>query len=94
MPTEKSQAIADLEVNANNVSNIFNIPVTVEVIIGKTRLTIDKVSQIIEGSVIPLNKKLGEPAEISVNGRILAHGNIILLEEDPTQFGVVITKIV
>lgn len=81
-------------VTESSKSNILNIPVVLEIKIGSARLTIDKVSKLSEGSVIPLNKKIGEPAELSVNGRVLAHGNIIVVEEGSTQLGIVITEII
>lgn len=74
-------------------SNILNIPVEIEVIIGSKRLKIEEVLELVEGSIIRLNKSVSEPADIAVNGKVLARGNIIVIEDDSTQLGVVITEI-
>ncbi|MDP2357362.1 MAG: FliM/FliN family flagellar motor switch protein [Beijerinckiaceae bacterium] len=84
----------DIDISVDRYgSNLLNIPVDIEVIIGTTRLTIDKILGLTEGSIVSLKKTVGEPAEVSVNGKVLAHGNVIIIGDDSSQLGVIITKI-
>lgn len=92
MISEKSSMDIDISVDRYG-SNLLNIPVDIEVIIGTTRLTIDKILGLTEGSIVSLKKTVGEPAEVSVNGKVLAHGNVIIIGDDSSQLGVIITKI-
>ncbi|MCS7299194.1 MAG: flagellar motor switch protein FliN [Spirochaetia bacterium] len=70
---------------------ILDIPVQITVELGRTKMLVKEVLQLGEGSVVELDKLAGEPVDIMVNGRLIAKGEVVVIEEN---FGVRITEIV
>jgi len=68
-----------------------NIPVDVTVVLGKTRVDLQKLLQLAKGDVIELTKKAGEAVEIMVNSQTIAQGEIVAVGEN---YGVKVTKVV
>ncbi len=66
-----------------------NLDVSVE--IGKAKRKIKDIVEFGQGTVIELNKQAGAPVDIMVNGRLLAHGDVVVIDDN---FGVRITEIV
>ena len=80
-------------VNAKEVSNldfILDIPLEISVELGRTKLMISELLQLGQGSVIELNKLSGEPLEIFVNQRLIARGEVVVVNE---KFGIKMTDI-
>ncbi len=70
---------------------ILDIPLDVSAELGRTRLLINELLQLGQGSVIELNKLAGEPLEIFVNGKLVARGEAVVINE---KFGVRLTDII
>ena len=70
---------------------ILDIPLTVTVEVGRTKLQIEQLLQLGQGSVIELDKLMGEPFEIMVNDKLIARGEIVVVND---RFGVRLTDIV
>ncbi|WP_045215946.1 flagellar motor switch protein FliN [Desulfonatronovibrio magnus] len=70
---------------------ILDIPLTVSAQLGSTQLLINELLQLGQGSVIELNKLAGEPLEIHVNGKLVARGEAVVINE---KFGVRLTDII
>ena len=70
---------------------ILDIPLEVSAQLGSTRLLINELLQLGQGSVIELNKLAGEPLEILVNGKLVARGEAVVINE---KFGVRLTDII
>ncbi|WP_456324309.1 flagellar motor switch protein FliN [Desulfonauticus submarinus] len=70
---------------------ILDIPLTVTAQLGSTQLLINELLQLGQGSVIELNKLAGEPLEILVNGKLVARGEAVVINE---KFGVRLTDII
>ncbi|SKA82940.1 flagellar motor switch protein FliN [Desulfobaculum bizertense] len=70
---------------------ILDIPLTVSAELGRTKLLINELLQLGQGSVIELNKLAGEPLEIHVNGKLVARGEAVVINE---KFGVRLTDII
>ena len=68
-----------------------NIPVDVTVMLGKTRVDLQKLLQLSKGDVIELTKKAGETVEIMVNSQVIAQGEIVAVGEN---YGVKVTKVI
>ncbi|MDR1453013.1 MAG: flagellar motor switch protein FliN [Candidatus Margulisbacteria bacterium] len=68
-----------------------NIPVDVTVMLGKTRVDLQKLLQLSKGDVIELAKKAGETVEIMVNSQLIAQGEIVAVGEN---YGVKVTKVI
>ncbi len=70
---------------------ILDIPLDVSVELGRTRLLINELLQLGQGSVVELNKLAGEPLEVFVNGKLVARGEAVVINE---KFGVRLTDII
>ncbi|RUM89210.1 MAG: flagellar motor switch protein FliN, partial [Thermodesulfatator sp.] len=70
---------------------ILDIPLEVSVEIGRTKMILNDLLKLTQGSIIELNKMAGEPVEIYVNGRLMARGEVVVVNE---RFGVRITEII
>lgn len=70
---------------------ILDIPLELSVELGRTTMLLNDLLQLGQGSVVELNKLAGEPLEILVNGRLVARGEVVVVNE---KFGVRITDII
>ena len=70
---------------------ILDIPVTLSVEIGKTRLSIRNLLQLNQGSVVELDRMAGEPLDVLINGTLVAHGEVVVVNE---KFGIRLTDVV
>lgn len=88
--TEQPQSGSALTANLNL---IMDIPIDVEVILGASKMPVSGLMNLEEGAIITLDKKIGEPVDITVNGRRIARGEITVLENDDTRFGVKLIEV-
>ena len=72
---------------------ILRIPVTVQVILGSAKVPVAKIMEFAPGAVVMLDQKLGEPVTLIANGREIAKGEIVVLDEATSQLGVSITEV-
>ena len=82
---------APVQVNDANIGLILDVPLQVTVELGRTRKTIKDILELTNGSIVELDKLAGEPVDIMVNGKFLAKGEVVVIDEN---FGVRITDIV
>jgi flagellar motor switch protein FliN/FliY len=76
-----------------NLDLIMDIPIDVQIVLGSSRMQVSGLMNLAEGAIIALDKKIGEPVEITVNGRRIARGEITVLENDDTRFGVKLIEV-
>ncbi len=74
-----------------NLDMLLDIPLTVTVELGRTKQTIEEILELTSGSVIELDKLAGEPVDVLVNSKLIAKGEVVVIEEN---FGVRVTDIV
>ncbi|XOV88301.1 MAG: flagellar motor switch protein FliN [Pseudomonadota bacterium] len=74
-----------------NLGLILNVPVSVAIEIGKTNISIGKLLKLCPGSVVELDRLVGEPHDVLVNGTLVAHGEIVVVKD---RFGIRFTDIV
>ena len=74
-----------------NLEVILDIPVVLSVEIGRTRQTIRNLLQLNQGSVVELDRLAGEPMDVLVNGTLIAHGEIVVVNE---KFGIRLTDVI
>lgn len=86
----KDTATPQLNEDAN-LEVILDIPVHVSMEIGRTRMPIRNLLQLNQGSVIELDRLAGEPMDVLVNGTLIAHGEVVVVNE---KFGVRLTDII
>ncbi|PBB82840.1 MULTISPECIES: flagellar motor switch protein FliN [unclassified Mesorhizobium] len=89
---EENRPEAALQAGANS-SIIMTIPVDVQIILGSTEMPVSELMALQKGSTVALNRRIGEPVDVVVNGRRIARGEITVLEHDPTRFGIRLTEI-
>ncbi|SFO11592.1 flagellar motor switch protein FliN/FliY [Mesorhizobium sp. NFR06] len=90
---EENRPDAALQSGANS-SIIMTIPVDVQIILGSTEMPVSELMALQKGSTVALNRRIGEPVDVVVNGRKIARGEITVLESDPTRFGIKLTEII
>nr|MBI3612612.1 flagellar motor switch protein FliN [Nitrospirota bacterium] len=76
---------------ANSVDFILDIPMQVSVQLGSTRMLVRELLQLGQGSVIELDKLAGEPMEVLVNNKLVARGEVVVVNE---KFGIRLTDVV
>lgn len=76
-----------------NLGLIMDIPIDVQIVLGTSRMPVAGLMNLEEGAIIALDKKIGEPVEIMVNGRRIGRGEITVLENDDTRFGVKLIEV-
>lgn len=74
-----------------NLDMVLDIPVTLSLELGHTRMSIRELLQLTQGSVVKLDRPGGDPLDILVNGCLVARGEVVVINE---RFGVRITDIV
>ncbi len=76
-----------------NLDLIMDIPIDVQIVLGTSRMQVSGLMNLTEGATIALDRRIGEPVEIVVNGRVIGRGEITVLDEDETRFGVKLIEI-
>ena len=77
-----------------NLDTIMRIPVEVQVVLGSATMPVANLIKLGRGAVIPLDHRVGEPVDVVVNGRVVARGEVVVVEDDNSRFGVSLTEIV
>ncbi|NWJ24870.1 flagellar motor switch protein FliN [Rhizobium sp. RM] len=78
---------------SDNLDLIMDIPIDVQIVLGTSRMLVSGLMSLEEGATIALDRRIGEPVEIMVNGRRIARGEITVLEDDDTRFGVKLIEV-
>jgi flagellar motor switch protein FliN/FliY len=71
-----------------NLDLIMDIPIDVQIVLGSSHMHVATLMNLTEGATIALDRKIGEPVEVIVNGRQIGRGEITVLDEDNTRFGI------
>lgn len=74
-----------------NLNLVLDIPVEVSMRVGSAELSIRELVKLVEGSVIALDRDVSEPMDVLVNGTLIAHGEIVVVDD---RFGVRLTDVV
>ncbi len=86
-----STSSGDFNEDNPNLDVILDIPVTISMEVGATQIPIRNLLQLNQGSVIELDRLAGEPLDVLVNGRLIAHGEVVMVNE---KFGIRLTDVV
>ena len=97
-PTDASQRVAfdPLRDSATGVGDvnldmILDVPVTLAMEVGRTRISIRNLLQLNQGSVVELDRAAGEPLDVFVNGTLVAHAEVVVINE---KFGIRLTDVI
>ena len=74
-----------------NLEVILDIPVTISMEVGTTKINIRNLLQLNQGSVVELDRMAGEPLDVKVNGTLIAHGEVVVVNE---KFGIRLTDVI
>lgn len=82
-----------LDVSEGNVTleAVSDIPVQISVVLGKTSMQVQQLLKLGRGAVVELDRKVGEPVDIFVNNRLVARGEVVVVED---KIGVTMTEII
>jgi flagellar motor switch protein FliN/FliY len=89
VPDLKSSATEDSA--KVDLDMILDIPVTISMEIGRTKINIRNLLQLNQGSVVELDRFAGEPLDVFVNGTLIAHGEVVVVNE---KFGIRLTDVI
>lgn len=87
-PTTPGSAPAD---GPTSLEAIYDVPVKVQAVLGRSRIAIGALMQLKAGAVIELDRRVGEPVDIFVNNRLIARGEVVMIDNS---LGVTLTEIV
>jgi len=76
---------------ANDLEAVFDVPVSVSAVLGRTKLEVGGLMNLKPGAVLELDRRVGEAIDIYVNDRLVARGEVVLVEE---KLGVTMTEII
>jgi len=85
------QPVSITENEARNLNMLFDIPLNVTVELGRTKRSVKEILELTTGSILELDKLAGEPVEILINSKLIAKGEVVVIDEN---FGVRVTDIV
>lgn len=88
---EALQAEADRNDADMSLDVILDVPVVLSLEVGRTRMPIRNLLQLNQGSVVELERGAGEPLDVFVNGTLIAHGEVVVVND---RFGVRLTDVV
>ncbi len=79
------------EAMANDVTAIYDIPVQISAVLGRSSMQVSQLLKLGRGAVVELDRKVGEAIDIYVNNRLVARGEVVVVED---KLGVTMTEIV
>ena len=85
MPMEAEDKIA------TDLAPVFDVPVNISAVLGRTHLSVAQLLQLGQGSVLELDRKVGEAIDIYVNNRLVARGEVVIVDD---RLGVTMTEII
>jgi len=74
-----------------NLEVILDVPVSLSLEVGRARISIRNLLQLNQGSVVELDRAAGEPLDVYVNGTLVAHGEVVVVNE---KFGIRLTDVI
>ncbi|WP_075185520.1 flagellar motor switch protein FliN [Teredinibacter haidensis] len=92
MELDEFESVSTGQGNGNpDLDVILDIPVKISMEVGRTSITIRNLLQLNQGSVIELDRLAGEPLDVLVNGTLIAHGEVVVVNE---KFGIRMTDVI
>lgn len=83
----------DAPSGASNMDMILRIPVTLQIVLGSATMPVANLAKLGRGAVVPLDKRVGEPVDVVVNGKVVARGEVVVVDEDNSRFGIQLTEV-
>lgn len=83
--------IPDMPRNARDLEAVYDIPVQVSAVLGKATMQVSQLLKLGRGAVVELDRKVGEAIDIYVNNRLVARGEVVVVED---RLGITMTEII
>lgn len=90
--TAAEAILAELPGPKSDLEAIYDVPVTVSAVLGKASMQVSQLLKLGRGAVVELDRKLGEAIDIYVNNRLIARGEVVMVDDD--RLGITMTEIV
>lgn len=90
-PAESTRDGPVIQRTAADLEQIFDVPVAVSAVLGRARMPVGDLLKIAPGAVLELDRKVGEAVDIYVNNRLVARGEVVLVED---RLGITMTEII
>ena len=85
------EAQMDEDKTASDLAPVFDVPVNISAVLGRASMSVAQLLQLGQGSVLELDRKVGEAIDIYVNNRLVARGEVVIVDE---RLGVTMTEII
>ena len=85
------QEIVDLPRSSKELEAVYDIPVTVSAVLGKSTMQVSQLLKLGRGAVVELDRKVGEAIDIYVNNRLVARGEVVVVDD---RLGITMTEII
>lgn len=90
-PASQTEEESEISRTAADLEAVFDIPVHVSAVLGKSRMQVSQLLKLGRGAVVELDRKVGEAIDIYVNNRLVARGEVVVVED---RLGVTMTEII
>ncbi len=84
-------AVSEEDKTATDLAPVFDVPVNISAVLGRSQLSVAQLLQLAQGSILELDRKVGEAIDIYVNNRLVARGEVVIVDE---RLGVTMTEII
>lgn len=81
----------DAKMSSHDLEAVYDVPVTVSAVLGKSAMEVSELLKLAKGNIVELDRKVGEAIDIFVNNRLVARGEVVLVED---RLGVTMTEII
>lgn len=89
--TDMEEMEPDTGKSASDLSPVFDVPVNIQAVLGRTHLNVSNLLRLNRGSVLELDRRVGEPIDVYVNDRLIARGEVVIVDD---RLGVTMTEII
>jgi len=79
------------EKSATDLATVFDVPVAISAVLGRSSMSVAELLQLHSGSILELDRKVGEAIDIYVNNRLVARGEVVIVDD---RLGVTMTEII
>jgi flagellar motor switch protein FliN len=85
------ETVNDGDKTATDLAPVFDVPVNISAVLGRASLSVAQLLQLAQGSVLELDRKVGEAIDVYVNNRLVARGEVVVVDD---RLGVTMTEII
>lgn len=90
-PDGGADPLGEAEKSATDLAPVFDVPVNISAVLGRATVSVEQLLQLGSGSVLELDRKVGEAIDVYVNNRLVARGEVVIVDE---RLGVTMTEII